>query len=334
MRFRSRPLLVSGVDAELYVARPEIERALVGAVLSERDVLISGPTGSGKTTSLRKLEADLRQRDRLVTWVNASLASNGVHLLELVEAAVLTAATQAGHRLRPPDEPVLAGDAAGPLQLMNAVNRIPPQPATVIFVDGTLEPAAGYDVFGRLRDQLWALPHSWVVATTPERVGALRTPPADAFWGAYVEIGPMDGQQVRTLLERGLDWEEAKLVFSGIRPESGVPRRIIHAVEEYLEQPRMEEYSSHYRPPAFARQEAAAELGRSASMALAELEALGRPAAAGDDELLARTGWSRAYLGRTLSQLEAAEILRSYPGPTSGQGRPPKLYEPNPEFRG
>ena len=144
----------------------------------------------------------------------------------------------------------------------------------------------------------------------------------------------MSKAEVRELLERGLDHEEGKMVFANVPIAYGEPRRIIHMIEEFLEQPRQVEYQGHYRPPAFARQEAASEVGRSASMALAELEGLGRPAGASDEELLARTGWSRGHLGRTLAALEEADIVRSYPAPVSGMGRPQKLYEPNPDFRG
>ena len=64
---------------------------------------------------------------------------------------------------------------------------------------------------------------------------------------------------------------------------------------------------------------------------MAELEALGHPAAAGDPELLERLGWTRPYTSRVLANLEAHRLLRSFPGPTTGQGRPPKLYEPEPK---
>ena len=64
---------------------------------------------------------------------------------------------------------------------------------------------------------------------------------------------------------------------------------------------------------------------------MAELEALGHPAAAGDPELLERLGWTRPYTSRVLANLEAHGLLRSFPGPTTGQGRPPKLYEPEPK---
>jgi hypothetical protein len=63
-------------------------------------------------------------------------------------------------------------------------------------------------------------------------------------------------------------------------------------------------------------------------MVLAELDALGRPAAAGDPELLSRLHWKRASAARWLARMESAGILRSFIGLADGQGRPPKLYEP------
>jgi len=78
------------------------------------------------------------------------------------------------------------------------------------------------------------------------------------------------------------------------------------------------------------RQERTAALGRSEHMALAELEAIGHPTSAHDEQLLGRLGWSRPYAQRMLARLEEAGLVRVIPDRSGGQGRPRKLYEPTP----
>ena len=195
-----------------------------------------------------------------------------------------------------------------------------------MILDGPVDEQAGYDVFGRLRDQLWELPHTWVLAATPERSGAVRAAPADAFWSTIVEVGPFDADEIEQMIARGLTAAERVVVDAHERrPLQDTPRGVVRFVQDVLDGT-----ASGEDVPAEVRQERAVAIGPSASMALAELEALGHPAAAGDPELLERLGWTRPYTSRILASLEAHGLLRSFPGPTTGQGRPPKLYEPNP----
>jgi energy-coupling factor transporter ATP-binding protein EcfA2 len=320
---RNRALLVDGVDAKRYVDRPLLERALEDAVADGRNTLLIGPPGSGKTTLLRKLAADLKPAPRSVAWVNPALADNGVELLELIAHCVEEAADI---RHETPRRPTVPADATGPLRLLGALERVPSRPPTVVLIDGTLQPEAAYDVFGRLRDQLWALPHTWVLATTSERSGAVRAAPADAFWSTIIEVGPMTAAQIDDLLRRGLSASErAQVDAHEMRPVQDTPRRVIRFAQDVLDGTL-----SGVDLPEARRHERAAALSRGASMALAELEGLGRPAAASDPELLARLGWTRPYASRVLAGLESAGVLRSFPAAAVGQGRPPKLYEPNP----
>ena len=82
-----------------------------------------------------------------------------------------------------------------------------------ILVDGLLDGDVAYDLFGRLRDELWELGHVWLVAARPRDSGQMRTPPADAFWGTVVEIPPLSTSEVEELLCLGLDDDEQRLVF-------------------------------------------------------------------------------------------------------------------------
>ena len=322
MALRSRPLLVDGVDAKRYVARPRLERALENAVAGGQNTLLIGAPGSGKTTLLRKLAADVRAEHRPVAWVNPALADDGVALLGLIAHAI----EHAGDVRVPASRPTVPEDATGPLRLLGALERIPRRPPTVVLVDGIIEQDAAYDVLRRLRDQLWELPHTWVLATTPERAATVRAAPADAFWSAIVEIPPLTADEIDELLRRGLTpAERLEVDAHERRPVRATPRRVVRFAQDVLNG-----NLSGGEAPDTDRMERAAALGRGAATALAELEALGRPAAAGDAELLGRLGWTRPYASRILARLESAGVVRSYTAQANGQGRPPKLYEPNP----
>jgi hypothetical protein len=325
MQLRTRPLLVDGVDADRYVSRPELERQLRDAVRAERNTLLIGAPGSGKTTLLRKLSLDLADAGVPVAWVDASLADSPIEFLQLVELALRsTSGDQGAIRSFMTVDP----DQALPVQLTTAVAQLPTGQPTAVLVDGALADQVAYEIFGRLRDRLWTLPHTWVLATTPQRSGALRAEPAAAFWSAHVTIGEMGAEEIDELLRRGLDGDElARVQASPTYPLRDTPRRVIQLAHDLLDGT-----IAGNEQPARRREGIAARLGRPESMALAELEALGRPATASDDELLARLGWKRPYTGRVLTRLEDAGVVRSFPAPREGQGRPAKLYEPNPEI--
>jgi len=323
MRFRDRPLLVDGVDATLYVERPELERRLVEPLLAGRNALLLGEAGAGKSTLLRKAASSLEGRGRPVVTVNAALADDAVGLLDLVRVAV-------DERLGPASDENAEGAARGAEGLLHAVRRLRRATALAILVDGLIDADIGYDTFGRLRDELWALGHAWAVAVRPRDSGVLRTPPADAFWSTIVEIPPLDQETTERLLERGLSDDELRIVDRD-RPIAGAhPRYVIRAAQDALER----EDAVDGLATAGGREhiERASRLGRAEAMAVAELIGLGRPMSAHDPELPQRLGWSRPYAQRILSHLEAEGVLRSIPERSDRPGRPRKLYELNPDL--
>lgn len=314
MRLRNRPLLVNGLDDNLYVARQAVERTLRDALEGERNVLIFGERRVGKTTLVRKVVSDL-PGDRPAVTVDGSLAGTPAGLLRLIARALGT----------PPDQVTAADAGSDVLDLLDAIDRLPRRPGTVIVIDGPLDAEIAYTIFGRLRDQLWTLPNTWVVTATPDEIGALRTPPADAFWSLVLELGPMDEREIDELLDRGLDdVERATISDHPERPSRATPGEVVRWAQSVLDNE-----SLGAGPPIVELEHRAAQLGRQASMALAQLDALRRPASAGDPELLARLGWTRPNAARWLARMESAGILRSFTGLAQGQGRPPKLYEPN-----
>jgi hypothetical protein len=315
MRFRDRPLLPSGVDAELYVRR-RLEGDLLAVLNSGRNVLLLGEAGSGKTTLLRRVADELDLAGRQAVVINAGLVADVEGLLALIRSELSGDAGDAGG-VRP------SGDL-GAASLLVAVRRLRRDEPAAILIDGLLDPDVAYDLFGRLRDELWELGHVWLVAVRPRDSAALRTPPADAFWGAVVEIPPLSADETTELLRRGLDEDEyrraADQVISGAHP-----RTVIRAAQAAMvgstgasEASRVEELMLR-----------ASRLGRSEEMAILELIGIGHPVSAHDPELLQRLGWSRPYAQRVLSKLEDERLLRSIPERGSDRpGRPRKLYEP------
>jgi adenylate kinase family enzyme len=316
MRFRDRPLLVDGLDADLYVQRPALERLLLEALARQRNVLLLGPRGSGKSTTLRKLAGDLRKEGRQVALVNAGAARSAEDLLALVSSEL--------------DLPELHPDpniATPVVSLVRSVRHIAQAPQSVILLDDPPDAEGAYELFGRLREELWALPHQWVVAMRSDHSSALRRPPADAFFSETIEIPPFDEREIEQLLRQGLDPDEAQRVLAnGARPLLDYPREVTRFARQVLEGTVEEDQHAARR-----RAEIALGLGRPASMALAEIEALGAPIAAGDRSFLERMGWTRPHAARTLAKMEDAGVLRSFTDATEDRpGRPRKLYEPNP----
>jgi len=320
MRFRDRPLLVDGLDADLYLDRPELEARIVAPLRDGRNVLVLGDAGSGKSTLLRKAVSVLEQERHPAVLVNAAPADDAASLLELVDEAL---------EERLVDRPQTPSPETGSrtARLLRAARRLRREQSAAILVDGLIDPNLGYDLFGRLRDELWSSGHSWAVAVRARDSAVLRTPPADAFWTTVVEIPTLTPEETEGLLKLGLSPQEQNTVDAN-RPIAGVhPRYLIRWAQDLLDHG---EHSELAASPWHLHLEKASDLGRSEAMAVAELQGLGRPVSAHDSELLERLGWSRPYAQRILSGLEERGLLRSIPERRDKAGRPRKLYELNP----
>lgn len=317
MLFRDRPLDPGRLDGGLYAPRPHLESALLRPLRQGRNVLLVGDVGSGKTTLMRQMKTELESEGRRTAWINAALADGPEDLLIAIDAEL-------GDGSRSPQ-----GLLEGPTprsHLLSLSRALTGHPPAVILLDGLSQTSLGFDLFGRLRDELWAAGHTWLVALRPQDAAALRTPPAEAFWSAVVEIPPLNKAEVAEFLKRGLDpAERRRLERDG--PIGGLhPRLLIREVEKALE---TEPGARRARIGALI--DRASSLGRSEAMAMAELIGLGRPASVHDPELLERLGWSRAYAQRILSRLEQEHLVRSIPEAAGKRsGRPRKLYEPDP----
>jgi energy-coupling factor transporter ATP-binding protein EcfA2 len=314
MLLKDRPLLQDRIDAPAFLARPRLEEPLIRALEQGRNALLVGAWGSGKTTLLRRVQARLIKNGQRTLWINAGLAGDVNGLLDQIDEEMRRLDDDEGLEEAPePGEGLL-----GSTRILSA------HPSTAIILDGLRDEEVGFDLFGRIRDELWAAGHVWLVAVTPQDSSRLRTPPADAFWAIVVEIPPLGPAEAQELLQKGLSPEEREKV----RPNS--PIAGVHPRELIREVGRILEGGGDESPPIGALTEEAAKIGRSEAMTMTELIGLGRPASAGDEELLNRLGWSRAYTQRILSTLEAAHLVHSIPETNQERsGRPRKLYVPN-----
>jgi energy-coupling factor transporter ATP-binding protein EcfA2 len=315
MLFKDRPLDPGRLDADLYTPRPLLESSLLRRLREGRNVLLAGAAGSGKTTLMRQLRSELEAAETRTAWVNAALADTAEDFLEAARAEL-------GRDQPPSPSPIEAPAQARLLSLSRALAGYPP---TVIFVDGLIDAGLGFELFGRLRDELWAAGHTWLVAASPRDSAVLRKPPAEAFWSAVVEIPTLSYAEVMAFLERGLDSAERERIAEDT-PRAGLhPRLLIREVDDALAAEPGER-----RAQIGAMIERASAVGRSEGMAMAELFALARPVSAHDPEVLERLGWSRAYAQRIFSHLEREGLVRSISVASEGAGRPRKLYEPEP----
>jgi len=327
MLLRERPLLADGIDAAVFAPRT-VGRPLLDAALAERNTLLLGEAGTGKTTLLRWLRARLRESGRRCAFVNASLAIDVSSFADLVAAGL----EDAWGPDSPPLEPPAPSDETVPraVRLLQDVRRLRTPEPVVVLVDGLADSAVAHDWFGRLRDELWALGHTWVVAARPVDAAPLRTPPADAFWSLVLEVPRLSVEERDAMLEHGLEPEERKLVGGATLPPNPTPRELVSLLREILSRSNGASPPAGFEAWSQQRRERAATLGQPEQLALTELEAIGRPVSVHDDDLLRRLEWSRPYAQRVLGRLEDAGLVRVIPERGGGQGRPRKLYEPAP----
>lgn len=322
-----RPLRDTRPDRTLYT--PRREHALLRKSAEQGlNVLVVGERGSGKTTLLRQLALDLREHEVPAVFVDGKLATDAYSFLELVryqlgEAPNLlqTVRERYGRALQP--RPNL-GDATMLLDLIDSM-RDPTgdQPRTVLLVDGVPSADEAHTLFGRLRDELWQLPFTWIVSSDERDRAALLRPPADAFFDRLIELAPLDKHEQLRLLRQRVTVHNDGAIEPLLEASDGNPRRLLALARDALEGGTV---AANVITARAERERTASELGRPASMLLAELEARGA-ASSSDEELLRSLGWTRPRAVQVFSQLEKAGLVASEmeKGPT---GRPRKVYRP------
>lgn len=327
MDLSGRPLIDTAVDSRLYVPRPE-HRTLKTSVAQKLNVMVAGTRGSGKTTLLRQLLFDLRNEGQSAVFIDGKLAEDAVAFLQLVryrlgEAPNLPQLVREHYAQAIAPRPDL-GDANLLLNLIDSMKGSgEDEERTALLVDGLPSPEVAHSLFGRLRDELWQLPFSWIIAVDERERAALMEPPADAFFDRQINLVPLGHASQMAILERRVQLTNRRALESLTQASEGNPRMLLALARDAFEGG---ETIDEVLAARAAREALASKLSRPASMLLAELENMGS-ASASDEELLKRMGWTRPRATQVFAELEEAGLVTSREEKGLG-GRPRKVYVP------
>ena len=307
IQLSQRPLSASRLDGELFVDREKELAQIHRNLLLHQNVLLSGDRGSGRTSLLWRLKAELEntvavaapKRD-LVVFADAGWVSS-------VAEAVATVRTAADRVFE--IEP--AERQAAPMDV--AINRMAEAVGedAIVLLDG-LAPDVAAELFGRFRDALWEHRIRWVVTADEARRSEYLRPPADAFF-RVVPMAPLSAEDAGRLLLRRADAAGASDDVDRLRAiaeriaasgEARTPRDVLVLAMRAMESfPRTDPLDD-----LFAMREEARQLGATAERVFNVLEEFG-PLHAGDERLVTRVGRTRSRVVQVLKDLEAAELV-------------------------
>jgi hypothetical protein len=312
----ARPLLASALDADLFVARERELEALERAAKAGLNALVLGDRGVGKTSLLHCLERRLEEDDQLapVFVEGARRAERPEELLSLLAYRLADDQARFSHLgeimqsvgRRPPrtsTEGLLAGIRTVREALAQAERR------PLLILDELPSGEVAHQLFGQLRDELWSLPATWVVAAeTGDQASYLR-PPASAFFETIVILKPLPEPDALELLRRRTaDGQVSAAVLRDVvAAAEGNPRRLVELARGALLEGRSVDEAAGARA---IRQERARDLGEAASRLVAYLETNG-PASASDERMLSELGWSRSRATQVLRELEQAGLVKA-----------------------
>lgn len=314
-RLDNRPLLGT-IDQDLFVT-PTIMPELRAAVERQLNVLVLGGRGSGKTSLLRALDAAYSDPEQVAVYVDLGPA-------QTAEEALLIIADALGHpwgvseSLRSSLTPK-ASPSSALLQLARHLGKAPP---SLILVDSPPGNGEAHALFGRLRDELWQLPHRWVVAANDVLRDELTRAPASAFFDVQLQLAPLSIEQQRDFLKRRLRGEEPEVDIDAILGETdGLPRSVLQLARAAVLSSVDDAVSQRQ-----GRRHRLAGLPSTASTIVAFIEDYG-PTSGSDPRLLSALGVSGQRARQVMRDLEEDGILESFAEQEERRGRPRKLYD-------
>jgi hypothetical protein len=321
-------LLGTAADRALFVDRASERKRLETAIGTRTNTLVLGERGVGKTSLLRTVASELQKTANPI-WVEGRLANDPVELLSLVRyridpqekldyGASVARGLAAFQYRRPPQSQQL-------LELVSDLEKTARRRKVqwTIFLDELASAETAHVLFGRLRDELWQLPLTWIVAANTADQATLLRPPADAFFPNVMKLEPLDQKDALVLLRKRIPPRQARdsLLKQIVAEARGNPRRLLTLATEGLVEGRDIEVTSNAHA---RRTKAIAELGEAAQRVADELEANG-PASASDEEFLSRLGMKRSRAAQILAELERAGIASGMTERVEGR-RPRKIY--------
>lgn len=324
LRITQRPLQSTSADTVLFVDRAAELEKLSRAVRHGFNSLVLGDRGVGKTSLLRRFEAQLADGRTDYRFIEAGNATTVRDLIELAHRAM--------HRDQPESANALRSQSAA--SVIDHLRDLAPRDGRrVVMLLDSIGSKIVQQLFGHLRDELWNLPHVWIVAGNGPDRSAYLDPPADSFFDAIVDVGELAEDDAVDLLARrarqaGQDDPAAETLLSvSVRLSKEVtprtPRNLLAAARDILLESTHDALQAPTIPDAL--QTRAAKLGRAPAMLFSEVVNLG-PVSASDNRLLSRLGWTRPRAVQVFKQLEDAGLVVVKQDEPEGPGRPRKLY--------
>lgn len=309
-----RPLRASALDTGLFVDREHELAILERSAKVRLNTLLVGRRGAGKTSLLHHLEHRLAEDDALepVFVEGGRRAEQPEELLSLVayrldpERARLSALAESGQAVRH-RRPGTATERL--LSILRTIHGAIVERARrpVLIVDELPVGDVPYVLFGQLRDELWSIPATWIVATeVGDQAGFVR-PPANAFFETVVTLTPLThGATIELLRRRTADVAAPESLLADVAAAGcGNPRRVISLARDALVGGHSVDELAGAR--AVAR-ERASELGEAAARLYGYLEANGA-ASASDERMLKDLGWTRSRATQVLRRLQEAGLV-------------------------
>ncbi|MGH3599071.1 MAG: AAA family ATPase [Pseudonocardiaceae bacterium] len=320
------------------VGRTDERRLALAALRHELNVLVLGPRGSGRTTFLNACARALRQQEVRYVWLSAGIAQSPLDLLDRLayeleapreeyEPSEMWRALQAVNTWSGKRRVLGAPD--GVLAAIQRLNRKLEQqqgdsPPTIVLLDDP-SPEITHTLFGRARDEVWALPIVWMVSGDKARVGDLLKPPADSFFGRVIDLPVLGDELAKALLRRRAgDALDTATLQRVVQSAQGSPRRLILLALDAVLEAELGTTSTGAIAHERRADQILDELGLPARRLWDALVPMGQ-ASATDETLLQQLGWSRQRASQVFRQLADAGLVEAAQEQVE-RGRPRTVY--------
>ncbi|GAB3303738.1 hypothetical protein EK0264_03280 [Epidermidibacterium keratini] len=307
-KLSGRPLLSTSDDKALLVQRVAELDLIIDAVGRGLNVLLHGERGSGLTTTLHQV-----MRRAMLDDLAHPRFSN---------AASVTGAEDLVHQIVGDVGPTVA--VVGGTSAYSRFARYADLPPGIVGIVDNAPVRVLRELFGQHRDEVWAVPMSWVVACPEQDRAAVLEPPVDSFFDVVVGLDPLTDVQSASLLRRRTSKSELPppALRAVVQAAGGNPRRLIRLARTLV---LGEGDPTSLSRAAADRAEVESRLSRPAQMLLAEIVARG-PSSASDVRLQEATGWTRSRLVQLFGELERQGAVDTSQSNDGNSGRPRKIY--------
>jgi hypothetical protein len=320
MTLSGRPLLANASDQALFVGREAETERTERALRQGWNVLLTGERGVGRTTFLNHLARNGAD-ERAPYWMLITPGAGVREPLELIRLIL--------RWLAPAQALTDASTVRDGLDILQrayeAANTFEGKRLVLVVDDITSE--AGNQLFGALRDDMWATNIQWMVSAAIADAPGLLRAPADAFFETKVDLRSFDFAGAVELVRRRVDTIARERLRQIAELADGNPRRLLELVRDSESPDRngFDSAATGYRQWRIAVN----RLDSTMKALYDEVDRLGG-ASASDPELLERVPLSRPKLFGRLAELAAVGLLVPEKAHDGTPGRPKIVYRPVP----